>query len=67
MKKTFLDIASEYFPDASKDELDYILWEYTGFPCFFHGDTETELRKQLQYKKDNPKWHPLDDYENSNG
>ncbi len=49
MKKTFLDIASEYFPDASNDELDYILWEYTGFPCFFHGDTETELRNLFWY------------------
>lgn len=51
--KTFLDVAREYFPELSDDELDFILWEYTGFPSFFDGDTETELRKQLQYAKIN--------------
>ena len=58
---TFLEIAKEYFPDATNDDLEHILWEFTGFPNFFRGDTETELRKQLQRHKDNPNWHPLDE------
>jgi hypothetical protein len=60
--KTFLDIAREYFPDRSDDELIATLWDFTGFPSGFHGDTETELRKQLKHHKDNPNWCPLDDY-----
>jgi len=60
-KKTFIEVAREYFPDASDDELGHILWEFTGFPCFFHDDTE--LREQLQRHKDNPSWHPLDNFE----
>lgn len=50
--ESFLDIAREYFPDATAGQLEYILWEYTGFPNFFEGDVETALRKQLQYHKD---------------
>ena len=46
---TFSELVREYFPNATQDEVDYILWEYTGFPCFWEtNDTEACLRKQLQ-------------------
>lgn len=41
------DIVRDYFPDATDAECDYILWEHTGFPGFFRGDPEAELRGQL--------------------
>lgn len=49
---TFKDAVLEYFPDASEEEVEFILWEKTGFPCFWDipkdGNTEEEcLRKQL--------------------
>lgn len=48
---TYLDVAREYFPDASDDELNFILWEKTGFPCFFE-DGLNSLREQLAtYKR----------------
>lgn len=46
------DIAKEYFPQATDEQIDFILWEYTGFPAFWNGDPETCLRKQLQELKD---------------
>lgn len=41
-------IVREYFPDATDGEVSYILWNHTGFPCFWHGDPETCLRQQLE-------------------
>ena len=41
----YIDLVKEYFPDASDDEADYILWEFTTFPMV---QGEDELRKQLQ-------------------
>lgn len=41
------DIAREYFPEASDSELEGIVWERTGFPCFFEGEPESCLREQL--------------------
>ncbi len=53
---TPLDIAAEYFPDASKADLDYIIWEHTGFPGFWNipedGATpEACFRSQLERYK----------------
>ena len=41
---TSIELVKEYFPKATKDLADFILWEKTAFPF---GD-ETYLRKQLQ-------------------
>ena len=54
---TFRDAVREYFPEATPEEADFILWEKTGFPCFWNigvdGDTPEQcLRKQLQEFKD---------------
>ena len=50
---TALEIAREYFPNASDETLDSIIWSRTGFPEFWNipedGNTPEEcLRKQLQ-------------------
>ena len=46
------DLHVELFPDLTELEFEYILWNYTGFPCFFIGDPAIYLRKQLEdYKK----------------
>ena len=49
---TFNEIIKEYFPDATKDEAEAILWEHTGFPIFWNipedGKTPEEcFRTQL--------------------
>ena len=57
-KLTANDIAREYFPLASENELEYIIWGETGFPVFWNipedGKTPTQcFRKQLrEYKAD---------------
>lgn len=55
--KTWSDLVREYFPNASYDEVETILWEHTGFPAFWStpadGLTPVECcRKQLQELKD---------------
>ena len=48
MDKTFGEVVREYFPEATNADIDYILWEKTGFPCFWKTeDTEACLREQL--------------------
>lgn len=42
-----LAIVREYVPDATDDQASHILWNFTGYPCFFDGDPETVLRRQL--------------------
>ena len=54
---TWGDLVREYFPDASDEEVGFILWEKTGFPVFWNipqdGDTaEACCRKQLAALKD---------------
>ena len=50
---TFGQVVREYFPDASDENIDSILWEKTGYPCFWEtDDTEACLRKQLQELKE---------------
>ena len=47
-----VEIAREVFPDASDDELGYLVWNETGFPCFFdESDFEAAIKKQLQRLK----------------
>jgi hypothetical protein len=47
-----LDIAREYFPDYDDCGLDYVIWEHTGYPSFWHGDDiEAEFRSQLEFYK----------------
>lgn len=48
---------------VSDDEASHILWEYTGYPCFFMHDLDLErqLLKFFRYRRDhgcNPP-HPL--------
>lgn len=59
MMSAALEVAREYLPDRSDDELDHVLWTYTGFPEFFvlePGETTTEpaLRRQLKAYADDP-------------
>lgn len=49
---TAAQLVREYFPDSDDDLVETILWGYTGFPSFFDGPAEDELRKQLQHLKD---------------
>lgn len=46
-----MQIAREIFPDEPDEVLDYLIWNETGFPCFWapeDGATPEEcLRKQL--------------------
>jgi hypothetical protein len=48
---TFESVVREYFPKATDEQVEYILWEHTGFPAFWDledGQTVEEcLRKQL--------------------
>jgi len=52
----WIDLVKQYFPDATDEQADYILWD-TGFPVFWRipedGRTPCECcRKQLQELKD---------------
>jgi hypothetical protein len=45
-----MEIAREFFPYSSDRELDYIIWEKTGFPYFWPDGSRTveeNLRTQL--------------------
>mgnify|MGYP001608225562 CR=1 FL=1 len=47
--KTFGEVVREYFPEATDDDIEHILWGQTGYPCFWEtDDTEACLRKRLQ-------------------
>ena len=53
----WVELVKEYFPDASDEEANDILWGKTGFPSFFNipkdGATpEACCRKQLQEFRD---------------
>lgn len=53
--KTWRDVVRDVFPDVSDEECDGLLWEHTGFPCFWNvkdGETpadcaRTQLRRLL--------------------
>ena len=56
----WIDLVRKYFPNAADEEANDILWERTGFPCFWNipedEDTpEACCRKQLQEYKDSVK------------
>ena len=56
-KKSWIDLVREYFPNISDEGADALLWEYTGFPCFWNipedGETPEECcRKQLAALKE---------------
>lgn len=47
---TAIEIAREYFPDMSDDDLDRLIWAETGFPSFWPDETisvEANFRAQL--------------------
>lgn len=49
--RTALDVAREVFPDVPQDELEYTIWNRTGFPSFWparYKTPETALRGQLK-------------------
>ena len=51
----WIEVAREYFPDASEEELEHIIWDFTGFPFYWpdNGKTaEENFRAQLQEYKD---------------
>lgn len=57
MGKTWIEIVKEYFPEATDEEANHILWNETGFPCFWRlgedGATPIECcRKQLKEFKE---------------
>lgn len=45
---TWIELAKKYFPDASDELADAILWEFTAFPV---ADRET-IEKQLAHVKE---------------
>ena len=48
---TWLDLVREYFPTATDEQADQILWEHTGFPM----DRIEAIREQLEaHRKANP-------------
>lgn len=53
----WIDLVREYFPNTTNEEANDILWERTGFPCFWNipqdGLTAEECcRKQLEQLKE---------------
>lgn len=54
----WIQLVKSYFPDITDDQADFILWEYTGFPSFWHLTKEyptpiSRCRKQLRQLKYN--------------
>ena len=51
-KLTFADVvksvAQEFDRTVTDADIDYILWEHTGFPAFFDGDPEECVRRQVK-------------------
>lgn len=45
---TGLELVRKYFPDATDEQCDYILWKKTGYPSFFVGDPEEYFGRQLE-------------------
>jgi hypothetical protein len=57
MSKTIGDVVREYFPGASDEFIEYVVWSKTGYPGFWNipedGNTPEEcFRKQLKDFKD---------------
>jgi len=47
-----IQIAKEILGDLSDDILEFIIWEYTGYPSFFDGNPEECFRAQLREFKE---------------
>ena len=46
---TAVEIARAVFPDEPDNILEGLIWEYTGFPCFWHTDNPVkEMSHQLR-------------------
>lgn len=47
---TGIELVRQYFPKATEDQCDYILWEKTGFPSFYPSgeDPEEYFGRQLE-------------------
>uniref|UniRef100_A0A6M3LMW2 Uncharacterized protein n=1 Tax=viral metagenome TaxID=1070528 RepID=A0A6M3LMW2_9ZZZZ len=47
---TGIELVKEYFPDATDEFADHVLWARTGFPCFYPADIGIEeyLRREVQ-------------------
>ena len=50
-KRKWTDLVKEYFPEADREECDFILWECTAFPM---ADIDT-VKNQLKELKKNGK------------
>ena len=46
---TWLDLVRKYFPDATDQEADYILWEQTAFPFAGNEYIEMQIKKYRFY------------------
>ena len=49
-----LELVRKYFPDASDEFTEHVLWNRTGFPCFYPSGTTAEehFGKQIaEFKK----------------
>jgi len=49
MPKTWIEIAQEVFPDRDDNFLQYVMWNKTGYPCFFapkEGQTIEDVFKE---------------------
>lgn len=46
---TWLDLVRKYFPDATDEEADYILWEHTAFPFAGIEYIEMQIKKYRFY------------------
>ena len=54
-----IEIAREIFTEVARDEegdnwLSYVIWNFTGWSEFWHGDAEVCFRQQLQEYHDDP-------------
>ena len=44
-------IVRDIFPDATDEEVDGLLWNRTGYPCFWRDDPEKCIREDLSVYK----------------
>ncbi len=46
---TDYDIVREFFPDATDDDAGYILWNHTGYPCFWGQGGRKTVAGSMRY------------------
>jgi hypothetical protein len=57
---TGIELVKEYFPTASEDDAEMVLWECTGYPSFFMGDDPVAyFRAQLMEAADLSSGDPM--------